>query len=204
MRKRIIFLFAALVFMFSTQAYASFVLLNNLDQTPMGWWNAGTTIGQAFTTGQVVTIDAATFRYDYGSYNPTSGAYLTVQNAASDGKIGSNILATWNTFSVNATERLVTYTGTSALAANTTYWLVIHDSIEGYARVSSTSTYTANLGASLPSLYNNYESMGGGAYWSLTDGPLMFQVSAVPIPAAGWLLGSGLIGLVAVRRRMKK
>ena len=31
---------------------------------------------------------------------------------------------------------------------------------------------------------------------------VMFQ--PVPIPAAGWLLGSGLIGLVAVRRRVKK
>jgi hypothetical protein len=28
--------------------------------------------------------------------------------------------------------------------------------------------------------------------------------SAVPIPAAAWLLGSGLLGLVAIRRRMKK
>jgi hypothetical protein len=28
--------------------------------------------------------------------------------------------------------------------------------------------------------------------------------TAVPIPAAAWLLGSGLIGLVAIRRRMKK
>ena len=30
------------------------------------------------------------------------------------------------------------------------------------------------------------------------------QINAVPIPAAVWLLGSGLVGLVAIRRRMKK
>jgi hypothetical protein len=29
-------------------------------------------------------------------------------------------------------------------------------------------------------------------------------VNAVPIPAAVWLLGSGLVGLVAIRRRMRK
>ena len=28
--------------------------------------------------------------------------------------------------------------------------------------------------------------------------------SNVPIPGAAWLLGSGLIGLVVIRRRMKK
>jgi hypothetical protein len=31
-----------------------------------------------------------------------------------------------------------------------------------------------------------------------------YTVSAVPIPAAVWLLGSGLIGLVGLRRRMRK
>jgi hypothetical protein len=30
------------------------------------------------------------------------------------------------------------------------------------------------------------------------------QVNVVPIPAAVWLLGSGLVGLVALRRRMRK
>ncbi|NPV04892.1 MAG: VPLPA-CTERM sorting domain-containing protein [Syntrophaceae bacterium] len=36
------------------------------------------------------------------------------------------------------------------------------------------------------------------------DGTLYTATNAVPIPAAAWLLGSGLIGLVALRRRMRK
>ena len=38
--------------------------------------------------------------------------------------------------------------------------------------------------------------------WRLdTDGTLSYGVSAVPVPAAVWLFGSGLIGLVGVARR---
>jgi hypothetical protein len=200
--RRIIVLLAAFVFMFSTQAYAD-LLLNNLDQPAGNLWNIGDTIGQAFTSGQAVTIDSATFRADYGSYVPTANAYLTIQNADSEGKIGSTILATWTTLSFSAP--LVTYSGTYDLLANTTYWLVIHDTAESVVRNAGSTTYTANLGASLPLSNNNYESSTGN-YYSLSDNPLMFQVTtnAVPIPAAVWLLGSGLIGLVGIRRRFKK
>jgi hypothetical protein len=40
-----------------------------------------------------------------------------------------------------------------------------------------------------------------GQYFSTTG---FHQTAAVPIPAAVWLLGSGLVGLVAIRRRMRK
>ena len=59
--------------------------------------------------------------------------------------------------------------------------------------------------------------LGSGVYelsWSVSDGalsaniPTIFdltmQVSAVPVPAAIWLFGSGLLGLVAFSRRRKK
>ena len=43
-----------------------------------------------------------------------------------------------------------------------------------------------------------------GSWSSLSDGTLTFNsVSAVPVPAAVWLFGSGLVGLVGVARRRK-
>ena len=39
--------------------------------------------------------------------------------------------------------------------------------------------------------------IAGAAYEALSVGPL----SAIPVPAAAWLLGSGLVGLVVLRRR---
>ncbi len=40
------------------------------------------------------------------------------------------------------------------------------------------------------------------ATWKLnTDGTLVYQVAAVPVPAAAWLFASGMLGLVGVARR---
>jgi len=41
--------------------------------------------------------------------------------------------------------------------------------------------------------------------WNLSsDGTLTYgDVSAVPVPAAVWLFGSGLVGLVGIARRKK-
>ena len=39
--------------------------------------------------------------------------------------------------------------------------------------------------------------------WAVHDGEIGVQISAVPVPAAVWLFGSGLIGLIGVARRKK-
>jgi len=46
----------------------------------------------------------------------------------------------------------------------------------------------------------------GAAEITITNGTSWSwrPISTVPIPAAAWLLGSGLIGLVAIRRRLRK
>jgi hypothetical protein len=53
------------------------------------------------------------------------------------------------------------------------------------------------------------QNVGGSTgFWSLSSNEVLTwnpeQVSAVPVPAAAWLLGSGLMGLVGVGRRREK
>lgn len=50
--------------------------------------------------------------------------------------------------------------------------------------------------------YQYYEGYSAGNY-PYYDTTQKFTSNAVPIPAAVWLLGSGLIGIVGIRRRFK-
>ena len=54
--------------------------------------------------------------------------------------------------------------------------------------------------------YSFYEGAAAGNYPVEYDGGTftVAQASAVPVPPAAWLLGCGLLGLIGVRKRLKK
>lgn len=63
-------------------------------------------------------------------------------------------------------------------------------------------------GPSTPAIETLYQNSQNTASWTLnTDGTLTYSlapaVSAVPVPAAVWLFGSGLLGLVGIARRKR-
>lgn len=58
-------------------------------------------------------------------------------------------------------------------------------------------TYVLTYAATVPA--NDPSNFGNTQYWVRLTG----TITAVPIPAAAWLLGSGLIGLVGIARRRK-
>ena len=64
---------------------------------------------------------------------------------------------------------------------------------------------TVGTGSTTPITVTEYKNASGNAVWNLaSNGTLTYSApSAVPVPAAVWLLGSGLIGMVGVARRRK-
>jgi hypothetical protein len=88
------------------------------------------------------------------------------------------------------------------LQAGNTHWLIA--SVRDETAKDLLYYWTSNNSLSVSSYIatRSYSSdWDDQAYW-----PLAFQIhgTEVPIPGAVWLLGSGLIGLVAIRRRMRK
>jgi len=205
--KRIGVTFIVMATIFLGMGQANAIPIVSTLGNSIGDYNKGLTVGQAFTTGQPITIGTAEFLFG-GGWTPTAGAYLTIQNNVLDingyGKLGSTVYDTWTTPSISGNK--LTYSGNYTLSANTTYWLVLHDSVsQGIAYTTGTNK-ELNFGASLPEIYNNFETASGTPYyWALEFGPTMFAINPVPIPGAVWLFGSGLAGLVGIgRRRMRK
>ncbi len=80
------------------------------------------------------------------------------------------------------------------------------DTGAGKTTANQNSLYTQYLGALGSNTGNVSDFLWISPKYSLTGGYYLGMVSGnpVPIPGAVWLLGSGLLGLVAIRRRMKK
>ena len=144
-----------------------------------------------------------------GTTQPFSGT-LPASGAPYPGD-GTNITAAWSFFGNNGTN----FTTSNATAASDTAidfsgWRVAWGEVAaidmgggGNATIScgtcvDGSAYTLDYSATVPP--GDPSGFGGVVYALHLEG----TVSQVPVPAAVWLFGSGLIGLVGVSRRRKK
>ncbi len=86
------------------------------------------------------------------------------------------------------------------LLAGTTYWLSLVNDTTG-----SDSDWTWNHNSGGSPIIGSGRRTSDGDTWAAHDRDLQFQlegtVSAVPVPAAVWLMGSGLISLLTLRRK---
>ena len=121
------------------------------------------------------------------AYNLTLGAFAGLNLSATSGKIAL--------FSATNTNAVVT--GASTIATST--YLV---DLVGYGTTANFSLYPKMTGnpSTTTAAIRSVDASGNAIFVAGTPDP---NPVTTPIPAAAWLLGSGLFGLVGIRRRQK-
>ncbi|MDH3948640.1 MAG: VPLPA-CTERM sorting domain-containing protein [Gammaproteobacteria bacterium] len=117
----------------------------------------------------------------------------------------------------NVFDRYAGASGPAAFGSGTTQ--VFADSYSG--DLFGVSNFTGSLWIAVPTGFTSGGTLGAasgtwlnqsfatlgmtpGTYvWSWASDSITLQVSAVPVPAAVWLFGSGLLGLIGIARRKK-
>lgn len=180
--------------------------------TDWGAYSATKTIAQATATAytDASKLSATSTAGATGSVLPVSSAYVTREA----------------TFTVDATGKVsftipytLSFTAEASTGSMSTSWAEVAKAYYGIylIRYNGDERYSA---LSIGDLVFNGDSTSGSSAKAITvelkgfqkgdTGTILFKVgtetsaSAVPVPAAVWLFGSGLFGLVGVRRKFSK
>ena len=105
---------------------------------------------------------------------------------------------------------LTTGNNFNILVGDGTNWSPLNNTLQStapYAAPGSPahvySWYTVSPDNNVSGQFLRYEVVGGGHWAHLGEIEISGTLSAVPVPAAAWLFGSALIGLVGIARRKK-
>jgi hypothetical protein len=137
-----------------------------------------------------------TFTWDLYS---TSGNFIGATTATresivtGDTTTGTYLVNGWNTVSVNW----------SGLTAGD-YWIALQVTSTSQTRGLGLPTESSTSAGTVNAInFASTDSASSPKYEYETAAPIGLEVSVVPVPAAGWLLGSGLLSLGAMLRRRR-
>jgi hypothetical protein len=161
--------------------------------------SAGETITQlsAFLT-QGIGNPNDTFTFDlYSASGTFLGASNGTREAVTDAATGTFAANGWNSVSVN---------WSNLTAGN--YWLAVEVTSTQQTRGLDLPTESSASAASATASPLAYAFAGTNHQFATTGAPpdVGLQVTAaspVPLPAAGWLLGSGIVALIGAARRRR-
>ena len=153
-------------------------------------WAFFSNTGMHFTATPVtvVTDSGFTKTLDFSGWRVTWNTIPTINMGG-----GMQVVSSLNT--KNSTISYTTYNNGTGLATITC----------SNSSCSNSSEFTLDYAAVVPK--GDASGFGGVAYtYHLTSGTTTdtYHVQSVPVPAAAWLFGSGLLGLVGIARRKKK